>query len=57
MTILLGYGCRNFFLNSSDLLNDDTTETSELSVGDSAVIYAVTRSFIIGDRLVYLSLR
>lgn len=45
------------FRVSVDPFNDDAAfaETSKLSIGNSAVIYAVTHSFITGDRLVYLS--
>lgn len=47
-------GC-NFPILSTPFNNDVAfAETSELSIGNSTVIYAITYSFIISDRLAHL---
>lgn len=46
---------RNFSILSTPFNNDVAfAETSGLSIGNSTVIYAITYSFIISNRLAYL---
>lgn len=48
-----------FPIDSSDLFNNDVVfagelNTGELNIDNSRMIYAITRSFIIGGRVAYL---